>query len=165
MVGVGVSVMTTSPWRALPAARRIAILTRLCTERKEARALYIQRLIKRGGGYRAATLLSWPAERLVKEVVRLNAQTAEDEIDLLQALYVDLEPAVQTTFLTEAGVKRDGASIDESLTPPFCDAAAVQRAAAKVRAEHGDDGVHYLKTIARYNPVAWPGIEEIAAAL
>lgn len=157
--------LSTTPWRALPAARRIAILTRLCTERKEARALYIQRLIKRGGGYRAATLLSWPAERLVKEVVRLNAQTAEDEIDLLQALYVDLEPAVQTTFLTEAGVKRDGASIDESLTPPFCDAAAVQRAAAKVRAEHGEDGVHYLKTIARYNPVAWPGIEDVAASL
>ncbi len=156
---------TPSLYRALPVERRIALLTRLCRERKDVRAVYIQRLISRGGGYRAATLLSWPPDRLAKEVVRLNAQTADDEVDLLQALYVDVEPAIQTMFLAEAGVKSAGATIDESLEPPFCDAAAVARAAAKIRATFGADAEHYLRTIARYNPAAWPGITELAAGL
>jgi hypothetical protein len=154
-----------SPWRALDAERRVAILARLFAERKEARALYVQRLIARGGGFRAATLVSWPLEKLAREVVRLNAPTADDEVDLLQALYVDLEPAIQHDFLDAAGVKHDKAVIDDSLVPPFADAAAVARAAVLVRERHGEDGVHYLRTIARYNPAAWPGITELVAAL
>lgn len=152
-----------SPWRALPGERRVAILERILRERKEARALYVQRLVQRGGGFRAATLLSWPVEKLAREVVRLNAPTADDEVDLLQALYVDLEPAVQVTFLDAAGVRHENGAIEESLQPPFADAAAVARAVAAVRERHGAEGEHYLRTIARYNGQAWPGIEGLAA--
>jgi len=153
-----------SPYRALPAARRVALLTRLISERKEARAVYIQRIVNRGG-FRAVTLASWPPAKLASEVVRLNAQTSDDEVDLLQALYVDLEPAIQTDFLQAAGVKAEGATIDESIEAPYADAAAVKRAAEVIRAKHGDDAVHYLRTIARYNPAGWPGIDEIVATL
>jgi hypothetical protein len=154
-----------SPWRALPAERRTAILERLFRERKEARALYVQRLVQRGGGFRAATLLGWPVEKLAREVVRMNAPTVEDEVDLLQALYVDLEPAIQSDFLDAAGVKHAKGAIEESLQPPYADAAAVARAAATVRERHGADGEHYLRTIARYNGAGWPGIEGIVDAL
>lgn len=153
------SASAKSPWRALPAERRVSILERLFRERKEARAAYVQRLVQRGGGFRAATLLSWPPDKLAKEVVRLNAPTAADEVDLLQALYVDFEPAVQVTFLDAAGVKHEHGAIEESLEPPFADAAAVARAVAAVRERHGAEGEHYLRTIARYNAGAWPGIE------
>jgi hypothetical protein len=163
MDGVGVSVAKrTSLYRELPAARRVALLTRLLTERKDSRAVFIQRMVARGGGFRAVTLMQWPPAKLAGEVVRLNAQTADDEIDLLQALYVDFEPAIQEAFVKAAGVKADGAVIDESLQPPYADAAAVERAAAAVRAQFGEDGAHYLRVIARYNPSAWPGIERLA---
>jgi hypothetical protein len=155
----------SSLYRALAPARRVALLTRLIGDRKELRALYIQRLVKRGGGFRAVTLMQWSAEKLAREIVRTNAQTSEDELDLLQALYVDVEPAVQETFLSAAGVAHEGATIDESLEPPFADAAAVARAADAVQGAHGDDGLHYLRTIARYNGAAWPGIESLVAAL
>lgn len=164
MGGVGVKT-ASSLYRALAPARRVALLTRLIGDRKELRALYIQRLVKRGGGFRAVTLMQWPAEKLARELVRTNAQTSEDELDLLQALYVDVEPAVQETFLSAAGVAHEGATIDESLEPPFADAAAVARAADAVQGAHGDDGLHYLRTIARYNGAAWPGIESLVAAL
>ncbi len=154
---------TPSLYRELPAARRTAILTRLFTERKDVRALYIQRLVARGGGFRAVTLGSWPVDRLAREVVRLNVQTADDEVDLLHALYVDLEPAIQTRFLESAGVAHTGATIDETLEPPFATTEAVARAAAAVQAEHGEDGMHYLRTIARYNPAAWPGLGALIA--
>ena len=152
--------MSTSVYRSLPAARRVALLTRLIAERKEFRAQYTQRMAKRGG-FRPVTLMSWPAAKLAQEVVRMNAQTAEDEIDLLQALYVDIEPAIQTAFLREAGVKAEGAVIDETLAPPYAAAEPVARAAALIRAQFGEDGVHYLRTIARYNPAGWPGISEL----
>lgn len=155
---------SSSLYRALAPARRVALLTRLIGDRKELRALYIQRLVKRGGGFRAVTLMQWPAEKLAREIVRTNAQTSEDELDLLQALYVDVEPAIQETFLTAAGVAHEGATIEETLEPPFADAPAVARAAEAVRAAHGEDGVHYLRTIARYNGAAWPGIEPLVAA-
>ena len=154
MVGVG---MSSSVYRALPVARRVALLTRLISERKEFRAQYIQRMAKRGG-FRPVTLMSWPAAKLAQEVVRMNAQSAEDEIDLLQALYVDIEPAIQTAFLQAAGVKAEGAVIDEALEMPYAEAGAVARAAALVREQFGEDGRHYLRTIARYNPSGWPGI-------
>lgn len=153
-----------SLYRALPQARRIALMTRLLTERKEARAVYASRMSKRGG-FRAVTLSLWPAAKLAQEVVRMNAQTADDEVDLLQTLYVDFEPAIQADFLAAAGVKADGAVIDESIEPPYCDESAVLRAAAVIREKHGDDAVHYLRVIGRYNPVGWPGIETVLAGL
>lgn len=152
-----------SLYRALPVARRVALLTRLLTERKEARAVYAARMAKRGG-FRTVTLQLWPPAKLAQEVVRLNAQTADDELDLLQTLYVDFEPAIQADFLAAAGVKATGAVIDESIEPPYCDAAAVARAAAVIREKHGDDAVHYLRVIARYNPAGWPGVEALLPA-
>lgn len=156
---------STSLYRALAPARRVALLTQLITDRKELRARYTQRLVTRGGGFRAVTLMQWPAEKLARELVRTNAQTSEDELDLLQALYVDVEPAIQERFLTAAGVAHDGATIEESLEPPFADEAAVARAADAVREAFGDEGVHYLRTIARYNGAAWPGIVALVEAL
>ena len=156
--------MSTSVYRSLAAARRVALLTRLITERKDSRAQFIQRMAKRGG-FRPVTLMSWPAAKLAQEVVRMNAQTAEDEIDLLQALYVDIEPAIQTAFLQAAGVKAEGAVIDESLEVPYAESAAVARAAALVREQFGEDGMHYLRTIARYNPAGWPGIVEVVEGM
>jgi hypothetical protein len=149
-----------SLYRALPQARRIALLTRLLTERKEARAVYAARMAKRGG-FRAVTLQLWPPAKLAQEVVRMNAQTADDEVDLLQTLYVDFEPAIQADFLAAAGVKADGAVIDEAIEPPYCDAASVIKAAAAIRAKHGEDAEHYLRVIARYNPAGWPGVEAL----
>lgn len=152
--------VSQSLYRELPSARRVALLTKLISERKEIRAVYIARMTKRGG-FRAVTLQQWPAAKLAQEVVRMNAQTADDEIDLLQALYVDVEPQIQADFLAAAGVKADGASIDDALEPPYCDAAAVKKAAAHVQSTHGEAGMHYLRTIARYNPGGWPGIADV----
>jgi hypothetical protein len=152
---------STSLYRELPSARRVALLTSLISTRKDSRALFIQRLVQRGGGFRAVTLMAWPPAKLAAEVVRLNAQTSQDELDLLQALYVDVEPAIQIAFLQATGVKSEGASIDETLEPPFADAAAVKRGADAVVKQFGEDGKHYLRTIAKYNGAAWPGIESL----
>jgi hypothetical protein len=154
-----------SPYRSLPAAQRIALLTHALTTDKEARTLYITRLVTRGGGYRAATLRTWAPERLAREVVRLNAESAQDELALLQLLYVDVDPRFQVTFLDAAGVKHDGGSIDESLESPYVDAATVAAAAQAVVAAHGDAGLRYLRTVARYNLEAWPGLDAVVAAL
>ena len=129
------------------------------------RALYTQRLVARGGGFRAASLNGWPVDRLAKEIVRMNAQSGQDEIELLQLLYVELEPAIQMTFLDEAGVRHEKGVIDENLTTPYANADAVQRAAALVQSTHGADGVHYLRTIARYSRESWPGIEDLVARI
>lgn len=149
---------STSPYRTLPAARRLALVTHALASRREARAAYVQRLVARGGGFRAVTLQGWPAERLAREVVRLNAESAHDELDLLHLLYVELEPAIQSTFLDEAGVRHANGVMDEALEPPYAAADAVARGAAAVRAAHGADGVRYLRTLARYSPDAWPGV-------
>jgi hypothetical protein len=53
----------------------------------------------------------------------------------------------------------------EELQPPYADADAVRRAADLVRERHGDDGVRYLRTLARYSREGWPGIETIVAEL
>lgn len=159
------SVANSSPYRTLPSARRVALLTHLLTAHRETRAVYIQRLVSRGGGFRAVTMQPWPAERIAKEVVRLNAESMQDEIELLQLLYVDLEPGIQITFADAAGVKHDGGKIDEALEPPYADADTVARAADSVRAQHGDDGLHYLRTIARYNLGAWPGLDAYLATV
>ena len=49
---------TPSPYRSLPAERRLALVLHALTISREARALYTQRLISRGGGFRAVTLNS-----------------------------------------------------------------------------------------------------------
>jgi hypothetical protein len=154
-----------SPFRSLPPARRVALVTHALTASRETRALYIQRLVARGGGFRAVTLNTWSIERLAKEIVRMNAQTSQDELDLLQMMYVDLEPAIQTTFLDAAGVPHDNGRIDEKLEPPYADVESVRRGAAAVREKHGADGVHYLRTIARYSLEAWPGIDAVVAGI
>ena len=156
---------TLSPYRSLPADRRIALLTSAMSASKDVRALYAQRLVARGGGFRATTLLSWPVDKLAREVVRLNAQSASDELDLLQYLYVDLEPAIQINYLDAAGVKHEGGKIDESIEPPFADAAAVRRGAEAVRAAHAEDGMRYLRTLVRYNLAAWPELDTVVSEM
>lgn len=149
----------SSLYRALPAARRVALVQHAVTNFKGTRALYAQRLVAKGGGFRAATLMTWPAERLAKEVVRLNAESAQDELDLLQLLYVDLEPAIQIAFLDAAGVAHEKGVIAEGLEVPYAPADAVVKAAATVLEQHGDDGRHYLEVLVRYNLAAWPGLD------
>jgi hypothetical protein len=155
---------TPSPYRSLPAAQRLALVTHAVKSSREARAIYAQRLMARGGGFRPVTLQSWPADKLAREVVRTNAETAADELDLLQLLYVELEPAIQSSFLDAAGVAHENGRMGEELTPPYADADAVRRAAAVVRERHGADGERYLRTLARYSREGWPGIDEIVAA-
>jgi hypothetical protein len=148
-----------SPYRSLPAERRIALVTHAASASREARALYIQRLIAKGGGFRAVTLQGWPVDRLAREVVRLRAETGEDEFELLHLLYVQLEPAIQVTFLDATGVAHEGGRIADELEAPYADAAAVVRGVAAVRAAHGEDGERYLRTLQRYSAAAWPGLE------
>ena len=154
----------SSLYRALPPARRVALVQHAVTNFKGTRAMYAQRLVAKGGGFRAATLVTWPAERLAKEVVRLNAETAQDELELLQLLYVDLEPAIQIAFLEAAGVSHENGVIPESVEPPYADASAVAKAAALVQERHGDEGRHYLSVLVRYNLAAWPGLDEHSTA-
>jgi hypothetical protein len=104
---------TPTPYRSLPAARRVELVTHMLTASREGRAMFIQRLVARGGGFRAVTLNQWPVDRLAKEIVRMNAQNAQDELDLLQLLYVDLEPGIQITFLDAAGVPHENGRIAE----------------------------------------------------
>lgn len=153
-----------TPYRSLSPDQRVALVLHAMQSSRETRARYVQRLLTRkAGGFRAVTLQSWPAERLAREVVRSKAELPEDELDLLHLLYVQLEPAIQVTFLDAAGVSHEGGVMSESLEPPFADAQAVTRAAAVVRDRHGEDGMRYLRTLARYSPNAWPGIETLAA--
>jgi hypothetical protein len=100
-------------------------------------------------------------DRLAKEFVRLNAQTPADELDLMHLLYVELEPAIQKTFLDAAGVPHEEGKIGDDLAVPYADEAGVRRAAEVVRTQHGDDGDRYLRTLAKYNREAWPGIESL----
>ena len=123
-----------TPYRALTPERRLSLVTSALAKHKGARTLYSQRLAAKGGGFRAATLISWPVDKLAREFVRLNAQTPQDELELLQLLYVDLEP-------------------------PYADADAVARGAAAVLTQHGDEGRHYLRTLVVYNLPSWPGLD------
>lgn len=152
-----------TPYRSLPAARRAELVAHAARASKDLHALYIQRLTAKGGGFRPQTLRSWPVDRLAKEVVRLGAETPQDEFDLLHLLYVELDPSIQTTFLDAAGVKHENGRIPEELEAPYADAAAVEKASAAVEAKHGEDGVRYLRTLARYGREGWPGIEGVAA--
>jgi hypothetical protein len=150
-----------SPYRSLPADRRVALVMHAMKASREARTIYIARLVARGGGFRPQTLQSWPTDRLAREFVRLNAESPQDELDLLHLLYVDLEPTIQTTFLDAAGVRHEGGRMADELEPPYADADAVRRGAEAVRAQHGEDGMRYLRTLARYSPDGWPGIGDV----
>ncbi len=155
----------STPYRSLTAETRLRLVSHAMATHKEARALYAQRLVARGGGFRAVTLRTWPVEKLAREIVRLGAENAQDELELLQLLYVDLEPAIQITMLDAAGVGHEGGVITEGLEPPFTDAASVARGAAAVNAAHGEDGLRYLRTRVRYNLAAWPGLDEVLAGI
>ena len=158
-------VKPTTPYRQLSAERRLSLLTHAMRQHRDNRAAFAQRLVARGGGFRAATLMSWPAERLAREILRLNAESAQDELELLQLLYVELEPQIQIAFLDAAGVAHENGVIPDELEPPYAERPAVEHAAGVVLGVHGSDGEHYLRTIAKYNAAAWPGIEEVVAAL
>jgi hypothetical protein len=156
---------TPSPYRSLPPAKRVELVTHAMKSSREARVLYVQRLVQKGGGFRAVTLMSWPPDRLAREIVRLGAETPQDELDLLHHLYVEKEPEIQATFLDEAGVRHENGRMAEELEAPYADADAVRRAAGVVRERHGDDGMRYLRTLARYSREGWPGIESVVAEL
>src|ERR1039458_8021473 len=156
---------TPSPYRSLPVERRQSLVLHAISISREARALYTQRLIARGGGFRAVTLNSWPADKLAREIVRMKAEQPQDELDLLHLLYVELEPAIQITFLDAAGVAHEKGVMPEDLQPPFAEETAVRLAAARVMEQHGADGARYLHTLARYSAAGWPGITDLAEKL
>jgi hypothetical protein len=150
-----------SPYRSLPPERRLALVTHVMKASRKGRDAFIQRLVERGGGFRAVTLRTWPIDKLAKEIVRMKAESANDELDLLQLMYVDLEPGIQTTFLDAAGVKHENGKMPDDLEPPYTDVEGVKRGVAAVREKHGEGAEHYLRTIARYSHDGWPGIGEI----
>ena len=150
-----------SPYRSLPPARRLALVTHALNADRGVRNAFVQRLVARGGGFRAETLKKWPVDQLAREIIRRNGETAQEELQLLLLLYVEMEPAFQTTFLESTGVAHDGANIADDLPVPFADAATVARAAESLIAQFGDDAKHYLRTIAMYNGAAWPGLAEL----
>jgi len=156
---------TPSPYRSLPAERRQSLVLHAISISREARALYTQRLISRGGGFRAVTLNSWPADKLAREIVRMKAEQPQDELDLLHLLYVQLEPMIQIDFLDAAGVAHEKGVMPDDLQPPFADEAAVRLASAKVLEQHGADGARYLHTLARYSATGWPGIDAVVEKL
>ena len=154
-----------TPYRSLPPERRVALVTHAMKASKEGRELFIQRLVARGGGFRAATLRTWPVEKLAKEIVRMRAESSNDELDLLQLLYLEVDPSIQTTFLDAAGVEHENGKMLETLEPPYADSDAVRRGAAAVQEKHGADGIHYLRTIERYSLDGWPGIDAVVAEI
>ncbi len=95
----------------------------------------------------------------------MNAEKPQDELDLLQLLYVELEPEIQTTFLDAAGVPHERGKMPDELPVPHAGAESVRRAAIMVREQHGDGGMRYLRTLARYNPEGWPGIGDVVAEM
>lgn len=155
---------TATPYRTLSQDQRVALVQHVIASGKEGRAFYIQRLAAKNG-FRPVTLQSWSAEKLAREVVRTRAETAQDELNLLHLLYVELQPAIQITFLDAAGVSHENGVMKDELEPPYADADAVRRGAAAVHTQHGDEGMRYLRTLARYSADGWPGIEERVAEL
>jgi len=153
-----------SPFKSLPMERRQWLVSQALTKHKGAKALYAQRIAAKGGGFRAATLMSWPAEKVGKEALRLGALTAQDELELLQLLYVDLEPQYQVTYLDAAGVTHENGVLPEDLEAPYTDADGVRKGAEAVLAAHGDAGRHYLRTLVVYNLAAWPGLDAVVPA-
>jgi hypothetical protein len=153
-----------SPFKSLPLERRQWLVLEALAKHKGAKALYAQRIAAKGGGFRAATLISWSAEKLGKEALRIGALTPQDELELLQLLYVDLEPQYQITFLDTMGVAHDNGVLPEDLEAPYADADTVKQGAEAVLTAHGDPGRHYLRTLVVYNLAAWPGLDAIVPA-
>jgi hypothetical protein len=153
-----------SPFKSLPADRRLWLVQQALARHKGARTIYAQRLAAKGGGFRAVTLMTWSAEKLAKECLRLNALTPQDELELLQLLYVDIEPQYQITFLDACGVAHENGVMPEELELPYATAEKVQPAAEAVLAAHGDAGRHYLRTLVVYNLMAWPGLDAVVSA-
>ncbi len=151
---------TSSLYRSLSPDRRLEIVRHALKARKEIRALYVARIVAKGGGFRPVTVAKWPPDQLAEAFVRMNAQTPEDELDLLQVYYLEMHPEIQACFLDAAGVKNDKGVLPEGLEPPYASAEAVAKGAAAVRAQFGEDGAHYLRVIARYNGAAWPGLTD-----
>jgi len=154
-----------SPYRQLAPARRVELVTRAIKASKDMRAVMVTRMVSRGGGFRPATLLQWPADKLAREVVRLGAESADDELNLLNMLYVEFEPQIQAAFLDTAGVKHENGQMPEELEPPFADAESVAKAAAAVVEQFGEDGRLYLLTIAKYNGSGWPGLDGVISGM
>ncbi|MFA6166333.1 MAG: hypothetical protein WC700_06960 [Gemmatimonadaceae bacterium] len=154
-----------SPYRQLAPARRIDLVTRAIKSSKDMRAVMVTRMASRGGGFRPQTLLQWPADKLAREVVRLGAENADDELNLLNMLYVEFEPQIQAAFLDAAGVKHENGQMPEELEPPFAGAEAVAKGAAAVVEKFGEDGRLYLLTIAKYNGGGWPGLDAVIAGM
>jgi hypothetical protein len=151
--------MAPSPYRTLPADRRLALVTHEISHSREARDRYIGSIVARGGGFRPEKLRKWPPEQLAREVVRHNLETPQDELSLMVALYVELEPAIQIAFFDAAGVAHVNGSMPEDIEPPFAAEEKVRAAAEQVIEQFGDDGRRYLRTIALYNGPGWPGLE------
>lgn len=154
-----------SPYRSLPVERRVALVAYEIKTQRDARAIFVQRLVGRGGGFRPASFQNWSAERLAQEVVRLKVESAQDELGLMQTLYVDLEPAIQSTFLDAAGVRHANGRIAEEIEPPYCSAESVKAGAAAAIAQHADEGARYLRTIHRYAAESWPGLDAVIGGL
>jgi len=148
-----------TPYRTLSAEKRTALVKHMIEASKEGRMLFLNRLASKTG-FRPVTLQSWPADKLAREVVRTRAETGDDELNLLHLLYVELEPAIQSTFLDAAGVKHENGAMPDDLEPPYSNADGVKRGVEAVRAQHGEDGERYLRTLARYSADGWPGIKE-----
>src|ERR1700742_2089658 len=112
-----------SPYRSLPAAQRQALLVHDLSTNRESRTGFIRAIVARGGGFRPSKLKEWPAAQLAREIMRQGVETIQDEVRLLVALYVEIQPEIQTLFLDVTGAPHEGASIPEDATPPFADAA------------------------------------------
>ena len=153
-----------SPYRSLSADRRVALVTHDISRNRDSRDGYIRSIVSRGGGFRPEKLRKWPAEQLAREVVRYSLETPHDELGLLIALYLEVEPAIQIAFLDAAGVPHENGSIAESLPTPYTDADTVRSAAERLITQHGDEARHYLATIAFYNGEAWPGLGEMVGS-
>jgi hypothetical protein len=138
----------------------VALVEQSIKSSREGRAVFVQRLMARGG-FRSTTLQQWPPHKLAAEVVRTKAESSDDELSLLHLLYVEMEPAIQITFLDAAGVGHTNGTMPDDLPSPYAGAAAVEAAATVVRDQHGEDGLRYLRTLARYSAADWPGIDEI----
>jgi hypothetical protein len=150
-----------SPYRTLPIEKRLALVTNDLRTSKSSRDAYIMRLVSKGGGFRPETLRKWKIEQLASEIVRRKLETLQDEVGMLQTLYVEMEPQIQVDFLDAAGVQHTNGHIPEDMAVPFADQHTVLKAAMALREKHGEDGERYLRTIALYNGEAWPGLPEL----
>ena len=154
-----------SPYRTLPLDKRIGLVMHDLRSSRSSRDAYIMRLVSKGGGFRPETLRKWKVEQLAAEIVRRKLETLQDEVGMLQALYVEIEPQIQIDFLDAAGVSHQNGQIPEDLAVPFATSQQVFEAAGKVREKHGEDGERYLRTIALYNGEAWPGLPELMTSI